>query len=741
MNTKYFKLISLAAFSLMLAFTSCVNDLDTIPLDEDVTTSATIYDDPASYEQILAKCYAGLSVTGQEGPAGQGDLGGIDEGFSSYIRGLWNLEELTSDDAVTGWGDAGLSNLHNQNWTASNDFIKGFYYRVFYQITLANEFIRESTDEKLASRGIEGTDKTNIEIYHAEARFLRAFSYWHALDMFGSVPFVTEEDPIGAFFPEQISKTDLFNYIESELLEIEGSLAEPKANVYGRIDKAAAWTLLAKLYLNAEVYTGEDKYTECVTYSKKVIDSGYALDSNYSKLFLTDNYDADGIIFPIVSDGANAKTWGSTTFIINGGIGGGMVAADYGVKEAWGGHRATKALVTKFPAYESLKSASMPRLKSAADYPVIYVPGGYQAASGYSEGDWAPDTAPTLASVNSDGIYEGYIYFAVAADFKFTPNPDWSADYGDNEGDGILDAPNGANISVSEPGYYQMIVNLNDMTYSITKTEWGIIGDATADGWDSDQNMEFDADTKSWSIIANLSAAEVKFRANDGWDINYGDTNADGSLEVGGDNLVITEPGKYKLSLFLGEAPYTYSVEKFSTDERAMFYTDGQEIEISDITKFTDGYAVVKFKNISSTGVGGTDLTHSDTDFPIFRVADAYLMYAEAVLRGGSGGDLTSALNYVNMILTRAYGDEGGNITASELTLNFILDERSREFYWEAQRRTDLVRYGLLTGGDYLWPWKGGIADGTATDAKYDIFPIPASDIVANSNLTQNAGY
>jgi hypothetical protein len=130
-----------------------------------------------------------------------------------------------------------------------------------------------------------------------------------------------------------------------------------------------------------------------------------------------------------------------------------------------------------------------------------------------------------------------------------------------------------------------------------------------------------------------------------------------------------------------------------------------------------------------------------DTDFPLFRLADVYLMYAEAVLRGGSGGDAATALNYVNMIRTRAYGDEGGNVVSADLTLDFILDERAREFYWEAQRRTDLIRFGKFSGGDYLWEWKGAEKNGRSIDAKFNIYPIPAADVIANPNLTQNSGY
>jgi hypothetical protein len=125
----------------------------------------------------------------------------------------------------------------------------------------------------------------------------------------------------------------------------------------------------------------------------------------------------------------------------------------------------------------------------------------------------------------------------------------------------------------------------------------------------------------------------------------------------------------------------------------------------------------------------------------MFRLADVYLMYAEAVLRGGTGGDINTALTLVNDLRTRAYGDAGGNITADLLNLNFILDERGRELYWECVRRTDLVRFGQFTNGTYVWAWKGGSKDGVSTLPMYNIFPIPSGDVAANPNLVQNTGY
>lgn len=532
MNTKYLKIIVTSVIALIIAITSCTKDLNTIPIDPSVVTSATVYKDATAYKQVLAKCYAGLAVSGQQGAAGMPDISGIDEGFSQYLRQLWNAQELTTDEAVIAWNDGTLRNFHEQNWTPVGEFIGAMYNRLYYQISLCNEYIRESTDAKLDERGVTGTDKTAVQTYRAEARFLRALSYYHAIDMFGNVPFVDENNIVGAFLPTQKTRAQLFTYIESELIDIEGSMVAPKANEYGRADQAAAWMLLAKLYLNAKVYINAEKYTECLTYIKKVIAASYSLEPIYANLFLADNNKSNEIIFPITFDGIHTKTWGGTTFIIHVGVGGSMVPTEYGIEGGWAGARATSAFVDKF-----------------AD-------------------------------------------------------------------------PSGA------------------------------------------------------------------------------------------------------------------------TDKRAMFHTNGQNKAIADVFTFTDGYAIRKWKNVTSAGDAGSDATFPDTDFPVFRLADAYLIYTEAVNRGGTGGDINTALTYINAIRARAYGNSSGNLASPvDITPDFILDERGRELYWECQRRTDLIRFGKFSNTTYLWPWKGGVENGISTDAKYDLFPLPASDIGANPNLVQNAGY
>lgn len=740
METGKNKLLYIISLAVLLAGASCINDLDTLPLDQDVVTSEDVYSNPENYKSVLAKLYAGLAVSGQEGPAGNNDLSGLDEGFGQYLRAYWYAQELPTDEAVIAWNDGNLRNYQETNWSSNNEFIANMYYRIFYQISLCNEFLRETTPDKLDERNITGELRNETERYRNEARFLRALSYWHAIDMFGNVPFVTEEDAVGSFFPEQISRADLFTFLENELREIETLLAPPQQIEYGRADQAAAWMLLAKLYLNAEIYTGQDRYTDCITYCNKVIDAGYTLEPEYAHLFLADNHTSDEIIFPITQDGINTRTFGGTSFIIHAAVGGNMDPSEFGIEGGWAGTRATPQFVGKFLAISQIEATRMV-VKSTLQYPVIYVPGGYQAAAGYSEGDWSPETAPTLASVNSDDVYEGYIYFpADNSEYKFTPGPNWDVDYGDNNGDGVLDLQ-GGNLIIPEAGMYRIIVDLNNFSYTAVRTTWAIIGDATPGGWDSDTPMEFNPATRQWQVDVSLSNAAFKFRANNDWAINYGDTGMDGILDFEGDNIPVEVAGRYLITLNLGTPDYTYSVEASATDSRIMFHTNGQTLEIDNPFEFTSGYAVTKWKNITSTGSNGSHLEYTDTDFPVFRLADAYLMYAEAVLRGGSGGDAATALQYVNLLRERAYGSTAGNITSQDLTLGFVIDERARELYWEAHRRTDLIRFGIFHSGDYLWAWKGAVREGRPVDAKFNLYPLPAADVIANPNLIQNTDY
>jgi hypothetical protein len=530
MKTNLFKIIVVASCAIAV-FASCTKKLDLLPTND--VTSAQVYSTPAGYKQAFAKVYGAYALTGNAGPAGNGDVQGIDEGFSDFLRLYFNAQELPTDEAVVAWGDAGIQDFHNMNWSASNPFLTGLYYRCYYQITLCNDFINQASDANLSSRGITGASADSIKTYRAEARFLRAFQYSVIMDLFGSGPFVTDKDVIGsATLPVQATRSQLFTYVETELKDLETSLVAARANEYGRADKAAAWALLARIYLNAGVYTGTTRFTDAITYSKKVIDAGYSLITNYPQLMLADNnLNTSEFILTINYDGLKTQSYGGTTFLTRAPVGGSMTASNYGINGGWGGYRTTKNLPSLFP---------------------------------------------------------------------------------DNTG---------------------------------------------------------------------------------------------------------------------------------TADKRSQFYTAGQNPEINDQTVFTDGTAVTKYRNVKRSGANGQSLDFSDIDFPLFRLAEMYLIYAESVLRGGTGGDAATALTYVNNLRARAYGNATGNINSVTLTTDFILDERAREFYWEGFRRTDLIRYGKFVEGTYVWPWKGGVKSGSAVSAFRTIYPIPTTDLSSNANLKQNPGY
>lgn len=526
-------------------FNACVNDLDVTPIDPSLDTPDKIYTSEQSFLEVLTKIYAGFAVSGQKGPAGSGDLGGFDEGHSQYWRGYFVCQELPTDECVNGWADGNLPQMSTMTWASNNEFIRSFYYRAIYQVSLANEFIRQA-------KTYGKPEYTKLPQYIAEARFLRALAYWHALDLFGNgIPFVTENDAIGSKLPKPAGSNargpELFDYLEKELLEIVGDQGDgsikllPAATGYvGQANQGAAWALLAKLYLNHKVYLGTENnsyYQKAKTYVDKIMAANYDLMgetdkkstdlfSPYQFMFLADNHTCNKeVIFSINFDGTNSKSYGGTTYIINAAIGGDKMKRDeFGVTGGWGGNRTTKALVNKFE----------------------------------------------------------------------------------------------------------------------------------------------------------------------------------------------------------------------SKDKRALWFTDGQSLEITDQSNFSNGYAVTKYRNVNRDGSfasneGKSDFT--DTDVPVFRLADIYLMAAEIDLRLGTPVS-TENLGHLQKIATRA-----GVSLPSTVNLDYILDERARELYWECHRRTDLVRFGKLTSGDYVWPLKGGDLNGKAVDDKYNLMPIPSTDIMANPNLKQNPKY
>lgn len=527
------RLTSIIAAALMA--TACVDDLDQMPHIE--STAASVYTSAENYKGVLAKLYAAFVINGQEKGGGNADLSS--NNGQDYLRDWFNLQEDGTDELACVWleGDK-VNDLTYINWDSNDPWVADFYYRAYYNILLCNEFLRNATDGSIS--GFSETEQADIRNYRAEARFLRAMCYSHLMDLFVELPFVTEADGVGSFIPPVYTRTQIFDYVEADLKAIaDGTDGLPDSNEYARATKPAAWTLLAKNYLNAQVYTGTERYTDCITYCQKIMSAGYQLESNYSLLFNADNHKrTNEIIFPFAVDADHTTSWGATTLIVCGSVCSGttMNIANYGIQSDWSMFRARGAFADKFMT------------------------------------------------------------------------------------DGVLN----------------------------------------------------------------------------------------------------------------------------TNDSRCLLYTDGQTqyiVKAPDKDQ-TQGYPFEKYTNLTDLLSAASNSADDGvcTDFPLMRLADVHLMLAESVLRGGSGATQADALAAVNQLRQRAYGDDSGNITAEQLTLPFILDERARELYLECTRRTDLIRFGLFTSAEYLWEWKGGVQEGKAVDNKFNHYPVPVTELSANPNII-NAGY
>ncbi len=356
----YFFKISTVILVLFI-ISGCHKRLDKFPAN--FLTPEEAYKDVAGYKRVLARTYGGMVLTSQNAPStggfGNGDVRGVDEGFSDFFRNYWTFQEMSTDMAKWVYNDDGLWDIQFNQWNAGNSLVEGLYGRCMLVITYANEFLRESTSAKLSARGI---DAAAIKPMRAEARFIRAYMYWVLLDLYGNPSLVVETDPINnSFLPPRITRASLFEWIEKELTEIDADLLAPRTNEYGRADKAAPWAVLSRMYLNAAIYLDKPVtdasiipyYTKAVTNSKKVIDAGYSLLSNYQWLFLADNHLGNTeAIWTLNYDGVQSQSYGGATFIIQGtGSGDRQPLIQINGLGGWGAMRTTEKIPMLFPDF------------------------------------------------------------------------------------------------------------------------------------------------------------------------------------------------------------------------------------------------------------------------------------------------------------------------------------------------------------------------------------------------------
>lgn len=302
-------------------FAACVNDLDTLPLNKTEPVSEYVYGaNETAYKEGLGRLYFQFVTNDLT------DLQQMDGGASEVIRAFWSVQETSTDEAKCSWeNDAWVRALNTNTWSeVQNDAVYAVYVRTLQGIALVNEYLRQTTPEKLQSRGVSAELARKIDGFRDEARFIRAYLYWMAIDCFGSVPFTTEKSPFGgAYFPQQASRTDIFDWCVGELqyLMSDDSDLLPARSNYPRADKGSAAGLLARMYLNSEVYTGVERWEEAKEVCESIFAMGYTLCPDYAALFRGDNGEnmqARGeMLWAVDYSDSKTQSYGGTSYILS----------------------------------------------------------------------------------------------------------------------------------------------------------------------------------------------------------------------------------------------------------------------------------------------------------------------------------------------------------------------------------------------------------------------------------------
>lgn len=349
------KHIAWIAAGASMLFTACIGDLDTLPLNPSDSTAETVYGaDESGYIAGLTKLY--FNFVSNETT----DLQVSDAGASELVRAFWIVQEVTSDACKCAWeNDAWVRAMNTNTWSdADNDATYTVYVRTLQGIAYTNEYLRQTASDRLSDRGVSSELAAKIQGFRAEARFLRAYFYWMALDVFGDVPFTTENSPFGGGVnPKQASRKDVFDYCISELtaLAADDSPMPAARSNYPRADKGAVLGLLARMYLNAEVYTGTPMWQEAKDACEDIFTMGYSLCPEYADLFRGDNGEnpeaLNEVLFGISYDAEQTQSYGGTSYLTLAAIAATDVSSTQminGVNNGWGGIRVPYEYVEKY---------------------------------------------------------------------------------------------------------------------------------------------------------------------------------------------------------------------------------------------------------------------------------------------------------------------------------------------------------------------------------------------------------
>ena len=621
MKTKY--IVTLACS--LLALASCVKDLETIPLNPwDPTADAVYGTNRTSYVQGLARLYFNFTTNDTT------DLSVSDAGASELIRSFWSCQEVSTDEVKCAWTDTWAKAINTNTYEANdnNDMTYAVFVRTLQGVSYINEYLRQTAPERLEVRGVDSDLKRDIEGFRAEARFLRAYYYWMAMDIFGDVPFTTENDAFGEL-PDQKSRKEVYEFIVDELEELvaDGSAMPEAASNRPRADKGAALGLLARVYLNAEVYTGEPAWDLCRETCKKIFTLGkYSLSSNYASLFRGDNGENPDaykeFLFSAYYDQDIAQSWGGATYLTCG-------AADPG------------EILEKTDVIHDIKIDTI-EYKKPSDYKADK---GHEVIYKETEKVWKFER--DSAVVRKDTIYK----------------------------------------QISRLGIGNGWTGLHVHEHFV--------------------NTHFNPQNVVW----------------------LGQKDEDGNTLVEGHDIADNR----------GYA--------FHTARR----TGGSFTKLENT--FFEGWGCWKYNNLphANESIGETDESlgikrwedgnpdkTTNIDFPLIRLGEIYLIYAEACLR--SGQEIGEAQGKMQELAVRT-GVPAITLPAgwSYDAMQLLREERGRELYWEGHRRTDLIRYESYYQDSYPWPFKGD--NGESFDRHKALYPLPSSQLKANPDWHNPEGY
>ncbi len=610
----------------VLGFSSCVNDLDLSPCDPSQKTDVS-----KDMDAVFADIYLNFSTYGANGNS---PVGGFDGGMAAFQRAMFIAEEIPTDEASWLWDPADYGASYNGGlFNPNQGCLYGFYSRLIINITLCNQFIQNV--EKGYFDLPTAEDQARAQQYVLQAKALWGACYYYMLSFYDKVPFADATTPIGAM-PEQLSRTEVYNRVVATLEDVVAAFGANQVPVYGYVGLDMAESVLAKIYLNAEVFTGTPAYDKCYQHSKNVIDRlgnggyyGNGLARSYNALFGANNdqyvignagNEVNEIIWSIVGNEVNLTSFSGSGFMQAGWIG------DNGVSQ-------TLAKPTKTEALDGTT-------EETADGYIIYK--YYADASEYDDAVKTYDDAKAWQKIISE-VVNGVAYSFDPSGTGYISQEWYNAGYG-----------------------WKCMVARKSF---VRKFEW------------DDVNMSVSQDRRValWQTSAHGFTAENISLIGDDWGKNG------------------------------------YLCPKYSN----WAYNDDGTIN----------------KAASPTNIGS-----AAGDYAAIRLAEVYLMAAEAILQGG-GGSQADALKYVNWIRQRAYADPAGDTSHywTSLTMNDLQNERCRELYQENVRRSDLIRWNLWSTG-YTWEWKGAVQNGTNLPEYTKLFPIPTRVMTA-SNFEQTTGY